>query len=438
MSSMLLALVVFGSVPLILWRPYIGIIMYCWISYMNPHRLVWGFASDAPFAATLAAATLIGMVFSKDTKMVPMKPIMVVWGLWFVWMFVTTQFALEPEAAAWEWDRSMKIQLMAWLTIMLCQSRERVEGLAWILVVSIGFYGVRGGIFAILSGGQYRVWGPEGTFFGGTNSLALALMMVMPLMLYLYAHARHRLVRPALLLGIGLTIISVISSYSRGAFVTIAAVAAYLAWKSKHRLIFIPIMAVVGVGAFMFMPAKYFERIETLQTYEEDNSAMGRIYAWGVAYDVAKDRPLVGGGFSMITADLWVKYRPQDEELVRTKNKWHDTHSIYFEVLGEQGWVGLVFFMTLMWLAFAQGRRIQKRTRDRPDLRWAADLASYTQVGLVAYAVGGAFLGLAYFDLYYHLIAILVLTGILVDQEVAKTVTSEDTALSETARLSRL
>ena len=43
------------------------------------------------------------------------------------------------------------------------------------------------------------------------------------------------------------------------------------------------------------------------------------------------------------------------------------------------------------------------------------------QVSFIAYAVGGLFLGMGYFDLYYHLIATVVAMGVIVKAELAKT-----------------
>ena len=49
-------------------------------------------------------------------------------------------------------------------------------------------------------------------------------------------------------------------------------------------------------------------------------------------------------------------------------------------------------------------------TKEQPELRWAYDLAAMIQVSLVGYMVAGAFLSLAYFDLFYLLVAIVVAT----------------------------
>jgi putative inorganic carbon (HCO3(-)) transporter len=383
---------------------------------MNPHRLTWGFAYDMPFAAIIAGATLLAAPFSKDMKSIPLKPIIFVWLAWVLWMNVTTIYALEPVDAQWEWSRSMKIHLMAFLTMMLLQSEFRIKLFVWTLVVSIGFYGVKGGIFTIMTAGAYRVWGPEYTFFAGTNPLALTLLMVLPLMLYLFLHTNDRRLKAVLIGSMILSTLAVISTYSRGAFVAAVAVAGYLILKSRRKILFVPFVVAVLVGALAFMPEQYFDRISTIQQYEQDQSAMGRINAWKVAYGVAKDRPLVGGGFQMMSSQLFEKYRPGETA--------HDVHSIYFEALGEQGFVGITLFLMLMWLALRQGKYLRNRTRHIEELKWAFDLASYLQVSIVAYAVGGAFLGLAYFDLYYHLIALLVLTRIVVDRQL--TVPAED------------
>jgi hypothetical protein len=66
----------------------------------------------------------------------------------------------------------------------LIHGKERIQLLVWVTAVSIGFYGIRGGIFTILTGGNYRVYGPEETFIADNNQLGLALTMILPLLYY--------------------------------------------------------------------------------------------------------------------------------------------------------------------------------------------------------------------------------------------------------------
>ena len=126
---------------------------------------------------------------------------------------------------------------------------------------------------------------------------------------------------------------------------------------------------------------------------------MERINYWHFAFNLAKDRPIVGGGYQSFTPDLFARYAPDPDDE-------HDAHSIYFEVLGEHGFVGFALFLLLGWFAWRRCTAIKKEARPLPSGLWLADLASMLLVSFAGFAASGAFLGLAYFDLYYHLIAL--------------------------------
>jgi len=149
--------------------------------------------------------------------------------------------------------------------------------------------------------------------------------------------------------------------------------------------------------------------MSTIESYEEDASAMGRINAWYFAYNLASDN-FMGGGLGAFSKDLFQYYAPNPSD-------FHDAHSIYFEVLGEQGFVGLILFLLMGMFSWFNSMFIIKEAKNIPDLDWAENLAKMLQVSLVGYAVGGAFLGLAYFDLPYHILALLILTREIVEKE---------------------
>jgi probable O-glycosylation ligase (exosortase A-associated) len=395
--------IVFCSLPFILARPWIGIIAWSWLAYMNPHRLTWGSAYDYSFSEIVAGATLIGFLFARDKRGIPLSGLMLVWLLWVAWMNLSTLFALNPDSAWNEWDRTMKIQLFSLLTICLIRDANRIRLLVLTIVASLGFYGIKGGLFAILTGGNYHVFGPEGSFIEGNNSLGLALVMTIPLMWHVYLHAEHKLLRFGLLGGIGLSALAILSTQSRGAFLAIAAMAAFLWIKSPRKLSVAFALAIAAPAMLAFMPEAWHERMASIAEYEQDSSAMGRINAWWFALRLALDHPFVGGGFQVFTPALFEQYAPDPYD-------FHDAHSIYFEVLAEHGFVGCGLFLVFGLAAFIYASSIARLAKRREETRWAASLASMIQVSLVGYAVGGAFLGLAYFDLYYALVAILVVT----------------------------
>jgi probable O-glycosylation ligase (exosortase A-associated) len=97
----------------------------------------------------------------------------------------------------------------------------------------------------------------------------------------------------------------------------------------------------------------------------------------------------------------------------------HDVHSIYFEQLGEHGFPGLAIFLSLGLMTWVRCNQIMRVCKRDPERKWAADLAAMVQVSLVGYATAGAFLGLSYFDLFYHLIAMTVIAWTIVSQQQA-------------------
>ena len=159
-----------------------------------------------------------------------------------------------------------------------------------------------------------------------------------------------------------------------------------------------------------FMPAKYMERMDTITTYEQDESALGRINAWKMAFNLASDRPLVGGGYEIYEPAIFARYAPNPKDI-------HAAHSIYFQVLGEHGFVGLFIYLALAGLTWRYGNWIVRNTANHPELRWASDLATMLKVSLLGFAVGGAFLSLLYFDVPYYLVVAMVATKILVQKE---------------------
>jgi probable O-glycosylation ligase (exosortase A-associated) len=403
MRDLFLTAVIFGLIPYIFKRPWVGVLLWSWLGYMNPHRLTWGFAYDFPFAMIVGLVTIASFLFSREKKEMLWTRETVLLLVFVGWMFVTTFLSMYPKLAWLQWDKVWKIQLMIILTALILKERRHVHWLIWVIALSLGFYGVKGGIFTIAHGGAYRVQGPEGTFIGGNNEIALAMVMVIPLIRYLHLQETRRFIRWGLSGAMVLTAVSAIGSQSRGALIAMGAMGVFLWLKSRHKIVTAVYIGIAVAILASVMPQQWYDRMATIKTYEQDNSALGRINAWYTAVNVAKDR-VAGGGFEMFIWPTFQRYAPEP-------NRVHDVHSIYFEVMGEHGFIGLALFMLLGLMAWLRARQIIKRCRKDPDKKWASDLASMTQVSLVGYAAGGAFLGMAYFDLPYHLMIILVLTA---------------------------
>ncbi len=402
--------VVFSSLPVAFKRPWVGLLVCAWLGYMNPHRYSWGLANDFPFVALVAGVTILGFVFSAEPKKLPDNIVVPLLFCFLAWVTLTTFTALNPLGARMEWERFVKIQILNFLALYLFQSRERINWLVAVVVGSIGFFAIKGGIFTIITGGIYRVGGPSYSFISGNTEVGFASTVILPLMFYLSTIVERKWLKTFLIIAIILSSIGIIGTQSRGAFLAFTILCAYFWWVSRRKLITLCILLFMVPILFNVMPNQYFEQMETIKTYEEDPSAMGRINAWRFAYNLANDRPLLGGGANAFTPSLFARYAPEPERV-------HDSHSIYFEILGEQGYLGLILFVAILFFSYRNCVWVRKRAKDVPEAKWAYDLSRMLQACFVAYAVGGAFLGLAYFDLLYHLVALTILLKVVFVKE---------------------
>jgi putative inorganic carbon (HCO3(-)) transporter len=423
--DILLTVIFLVAIPYVLAKPHRGIYLWSWLSYMNPHRLTYGFAFSFPFAQVTAIVTALGMLISKEKPRIIVTPLMVIWVMFLLWMLITTVFALESDLAQTQLVKVLKIQIMTFLTIFLIDSEDRLRTLIWVIVASIGFYAVKGGAFTILTGGEHLVWGPPGTFIQDNNELALSTLMVLPLCNYLRVTTSNRWVKGLLILAMILMVFSVLGSRSRGCFLAGMVGAAYL-WSKSHSKVWMAVGILLVLGSlFAFAPEKWFDRMSTIQTYEEDASAMSRINVWKFAVSMANDR-VTGGGLDPYSPTTFSKYA-EDASVVRS------AHSIYFGMLAEHGWVGLIMYVAILLGALFKLRKVgrQFESEDAEYEKSVVNLAFMLETSLLIFMVGGAFYSLAYFDLSWHVIAAAVILGALSADGPEKSSAENDSGATE-------
>lgn len=391
-------------------RPYVGVLLWSWLSYMNPHRLCYGFALNMPFAQITAIVLMISMILSKEKMKVPLNLIIFVWILFIFLMGLTTFFAYFPDDAALQFIQVIKIQIVVFLTMMLVTDIDKLNKLIWVIVLSIGYYSVKGGLFTLLTGGGYRVWGPGGTFIEDNNGLAVAVLMIVPLMVYLYQTNEKKWIKQGLLAAIVFSLFTILGTQSRGALIAIVAVGIFYWTKSRAKLGSGILIVILAVLLFSFMPESWHQRMGTINDYKADGSAMGRINAWYYAFNAANHH-LLGMGFESWSPQTFALYAPNPYDV-------HAAHSIYFTVLGDHGWIGLIIYLFFYFLVWLKLMNIIKQTIKVDEFKHYNSLAKMLQVGYIAYFVGGAFLSLSYFDLPWHYAAIVVvLNNMLIAQK---------------------
>lgn len=415
MRDIALSLVVAALLLITFRHPVVGAYLWAWLSLMNPHKLTYGFAHDFQFAAVAAVTTLTVLLLTRKRQAIPLNGITVLLVLMFVWMSITSLFAMAPQQTVIDrWIFVLKIQAMLFVTWMLVIDAKQLRILVWIVTFSVAVFGIKGGIWTVATGGGSRVWGPPGGMLEGNNELAVGLVILMPMLYFLRVTEKRVWLRQVLLFCMGCCAFSILGSQSRGALVALLAMAFFLGLKGKYPVRTSLMLGIFVAMAIAFMPDTWVQRMDTIRTFQQDDSALSRIWTWTTLWNAAVDNPILGVGFAADNAAVFAKYASLEGPYAIFKGRVYVAHSIYFQMAGEHGFVGLAIFLGLGLVTWFSAGRIAKQTKEDKELGpWMPTLMYMSQVSLIGYAAGGAFLSLAYLDLPYYIVGFVVTSGLI-------------------------
>ena len=420
MRGLIVAFLILGWVPAILMKPHIGVLVWSWVSHMVPQFYTFNFARTFPFLVVIFGVTALGVLVTKDRTRFPSHPVIFALILYWIWITITTFSAFDSAISQIKLIHMSKVIIFTILAAALMQSPNRLKSFVWVVGLSLGFIAVKGGLFTLLTGGAARVEGAGG-MMADNNQLAMAMAMFVPIAFYIAQNPPMRILKWPLIFASMLVPLAVVGTQSRGGFAALAAVVFMMILKTKHKfktLIFIGILS--GLG-YNFMPDSYKNRISSSENATEDSSFVGRVIMWKFSVNLADDNPIVGGGFNTF-------YVQRAKELyMPAGHTARAPHSIYFEVLAEHGYPGLIIFLTLLFTGFYAGGTQAKKYRAYTETKWIGDLCAALQLSIVGYAVGGLTVNIATFDIFFHFLAIIVMCQVVGDQVMAGQLTKVGT-----------
>jgi len=424
--------------PLILRYPHIGAMVWAWLSFCSPDEYLYGFMTALPLSKIVAVLTIGSLLLHRDGRRPYLDPLMgAMLGLLVVGL-VSACLAVTPLDLNWDlFSKVAKIIVLCFVLTSVLTTRRRLQGLILAMVLGLAFNGVDEGLKVVLSGGGHHVLGVAE--MGDNNSFALAILMCMPLLLYLYQTTTLKFSRLCFLVVLVLCGFAVVGTYSRGGFIGLVTFALCLIALNRNKL---RNLALVGAGAVMLLvmaPPDWFNRIDTITDAQQDGSFMERVTAWKVSTMLALDRPLTGGGFHAIQdTSVWQHYSINMSALDfipsgTVRQTGMAAHSIYFEVLGDLGFVGLALFVGMLVLSIRACGQIRRRAAPYEDLAWMRELAGMIRVTLIVYMVAGAALSFAYFEGIYLIVALLSVTRHMLAVEMAQRTPAALSATDEVA-----
>lgn len=412
MRDLMFAFVWMALLPLSLMSAHAGVLVWVWVALLSPGELLYGFMAAVPFNKIVAVTTLALVLVSREKKDGYLDATS--FALILLGLTATASWLGSIVSTPDGTDLYLKLikELVLAFTIMaVMTTRHRIHLLVLVVAISFGFLAVKEGLIFLLTAGGHKVVGTGSV--GDNNSLATALLMTVPLLYYLAQHSAVRIVRIGMLTVMGLAVVTIIATFSRGGFVGLLVLAAFTVKNSKNKFGSTAMVIAAGVLTYFLAPESWFSRIDTLGDASSDGSFMGRVIAWKVSWLIAVDNPFFGGGMHAVQRwAVWNSYTPLLYLLDFIKTPPldgypHAAHSTYFEVIGDLGFVGFAVFMTLIAIAFWNCSKLRRLSRGHLSLTWANDLGRMMQISLVIYVVTTAALSMAYFELLYIFVALL-------------------------------
>jgi probable O-glycosylation ligase (exosortase A-associated) len=404
-------------------RPFLFILGYIYIDIVSPQRLSYFLLSSLPVSLLMFALAILGWLVTDKKDDVRVAPRQLLMLLLLGYCGLTTFFLAEfPES--WDkWDWVWKSMVFAIFLPLTLRTKLRIESVLLFIVLSVSAIVIGAGIKTALGGsgyGSFAMMVDDNSGLYEDSTLATVAIAMIPVILYFTKWGTvfpsdwrvkifcYALIFACLLVPIG--------TQARTGLVC-AAFLAMLLWRDTSRKgLYIAAAAFAALVALPLVPSAFSDRMETIGTYQADESASTRLAVWGWTLEYVGDHPF-GGGFdayrgnrlAVETTTVTGTGTVQNVERRIVADQGRAYHSAYFEMLGEQGWIGLFLWLLIQGIGVVRMEWLRRHYRgdDVPEHeRWVAPLATALQQAHLVYLVGALFVGIAFQPLILMLIGV--------------------------------
>jgi probable O-glycosylation ligase (exosortase A-associated) len=403
---LMVVLTLAGTVGVYAVSPFWGVSVYYLFAVLRPQYMwKWSLPEDVPWSYYVALATMGGVLLGlhrKDREADPGNAASFrltaahVWlGLFAVWVLLTA-FTAQSFDASYPWMvEYLKIFIMFGVSVVVIRSPRQVWALFLIVALSLGYIAYEINYLYLIN----NYLGIYHNGYGGldNNGAGLMLAMGVPLSWFAFEGLRGKVRWFFGVLSLGL-IHAVLMTYSRGAMLSMIVVTPLMVLRSGYRAKLGLGLVVLGLVGIPAMAGKEIRaRFMTIEQHETDASANGRKAAWGAAWKMAKDYPLLGVGLR--NANLLSRLYGADIE-------GRTIHSQYLQIVADNGFPGLGLYLVLLFTTWRNTARVRQAMRDRTDCasHTIRSAAGGLECSLAVFAFGSIFLSLEVFELPYLII----------------------------------
>ncbi|MEJ7932996.1 putative O-glycosylation ligase, exosortase A system-associated [Sphingobium sp. AN558] len=405
-------------------RPFLLIAVYAYIDIVSPQRLSYFLLNSIPIsliAFVLAVGAWIAVDDKKDCRFSVRQVLLL---LLLAWCGYTTATADFPVNALTKWGWVWKAIIFAVFLPITLRTRLRIEALTLFMVLCASTIIINGGMKTALSGGGYGVLNlmveNNSGLYEGSIISCVAISLI-PLILWLAKYGTifppdwkvrgfaYALCLACLLMPIG--------TEARTGLICIVILAGLMLMRSKRRFVYGPLMALAALASIPFLPASFTQRMSTIENHQGDESASTRVAVWMWTLDYVKKHP-AGGGFDNYLQNSFTYFAQSEvtdgggkrieRRLVTDHGRAY--HSAYFEMLGEQGYIGFFIWVLIHGICFIRTEAVRRayRKRDGPGEAWVAPFALALQQGHIVYMIGSLFVGIAYQPFIFMMLSLQI------------------------------
>jgi putative inorganic carbon (hco3(-)) transporter len=408
MQAIYIAIVYISLLVLGCAAPFAFSLGYVWVDAFSPQNIAPELG-QIPLAMIMGAAAF-GSYLLMDRASPPGFTLTTCLTLMMaVWVTLTSTWAVAPAMAWSKWNWAFKTILFSAFIPFVFRSRVQIEAFLYVYLAGIAAQIMPVGIKTLLSGGGYglRLGLTADTGLGETSTLSAVAIMAIPLLLY---WIKHSILGPPLLVRklfcgayMCLCIATAVGTFARTGLIAISVLGAMMWLQSRHKIRTAIVIAILAAAASPLASDAWMNRMSTLENYQAEDSALGRILVWKWTLDFAAANPL-GGGFNSYVVNR-IAFPPPPGQSKPTYVVGKAFHNIYIEVLGEHGWIGLGIYVCLILVSVAKLLQMMRRCQGPPDLQWCHDLSRALLTGLLILATAGCFIGIAFQPMLWYLFA---------------------------------
>jgi putative inorganic carbon (hco3(-)) transporter len=403
LRNIFVAIIILIGIRFSLSAPFYALLFYIWNAYFRPEQWLWtDWVSSLRISLLVGSFLLVAVVFAEGRLRFSRR--LLVFFLFGVHCIVSMLMSAYLSDAWPFMQEFLKVLIISYLITTMVDDLWKFRLTLLVMAFSLGLEQAKQGWGNILlTPGMPN--GNGSPFLGDNNGVAIGMLMLLPIFVALLQTSGklwERHIHRVFAIGVA---VRAIVTYSRGGFLSAAALAGYYLVLSPRRVRSAIGIAVICAVVVSIMPNEFWDRMNSINASEEerDESTQGRLHTWAVGLQMGQDNPIFGVGFHSYQY-AYDRY----DFLAGAYGTGRAAHSTWIGVLGDLGFVGLALWIAMLFQSLYLSFRLRRTPK---SVQRGAEIRIYAtalQASILSFAFGSTFLHMQYNEMVWHFLALTI------------------------------